>query len=638
MQEALPNTLQLKNTFRLKTTHPNRTVAYAYELAYFLLDFGRNVLTSVVTYMFGPISLAFCGHLGKTDLAAVGLAISVFNVTGVAIMTGLLTACDTLFSQTFGGEDKFKMGVQLQRALILISFCCFPCWAIHMIVEPILLAARQNPKIAILVSRYLLFMMPGLWFVAVYQTLMKFIQAQNRVVAPLIIGVIGNCVNALLHYILLYQVGTGISGSAISQSVAYCMQLLGVLGYLKWSGLFKNTWRGYAKEMWVDWLIWFKLAIPGLAMTGLEWWIFEFGTIAAGMVGEKELATQTIIFNIQSLSYTLLPLGLGIASSIRVGQGLGAQNELRPITTTSVTMVMVCFASVLNSLIFLALRYDLPKLFTSDSSVLSLTTEVFQCLVVFQLFDAFVGAGCGIVRGSGMQTVGALICFVTLYLIGEPLGLCLLFLTSLGLKGLWWGLAVGSFVEAVAYTTVCFNINWRRQVELTIERTRISLAGERLPSGEILVIYEADYGATEVSTSATAFNNGDFKPLNSCKKTQNVMLPIENSIPVSYDPAHETEETLLTNSPTEVTIVPISTSLPMALLCKRFIFLATFVLLFVLSLICRLCLHWADYFGVFCVYEDGSFERIQWPIDAFQNASFAPMFDILPLNCSLIVP
>ncbi|CAH8656101.1 unnamed protein product [Heterobilharzia americana] len=56
-------------------------------------------ITSVVAFLSGPVSLIFCGQLGKTALATVGLANSVFNVAGLAVVTGLLTAVDTLFSQ-----------------------------------------------------------------------------------------------------------------------------------------------------------------------------------------------------------------------------------------------------------------------------------------------------------------------------------------------------------------------------------------------------------------------------------------------------------------------------------------------------------------------------------------------------------
>lgn len=50
-------------------------------------------------YAIVPISIVFLGLLGKTNLAAGGLAISIFHVAGLSIISGLLTACETLFSQ-----------------------------------------------------------------------------------------------------------------------------------------------------------------------------------------------------------------------------------------------------------------------------------------------------------------------------------------------------------------------------------------------------------------------------------------------------------------------------------------------------------------------------------------------------------
>ncbi len=57
------------------------------------------MLTSVINYLIAPISLVFAGKLGSTELAAVGLSISIFHVAGLSIVTGLLTASETLFSQ-----------------------------------------------------------------------------------------------------------------------------------------------------------------------------------------------------------------------------------------------------------------------------------------------------------------------------------------------------------------------------------------------------------------------------------------------------------------------------------------------------------------------------------------------------------
>lgn len=67
-----------------------------------------QTITSLIAFLSGPISVIFCGRLGKEALATVGLAVSVFNVTGLSVITGLLSAADTLFSQVtlFTGLNK----------------------------------------------------------------------------------------------------------------------------------------------------------------------------------------------------------------------------------------------------------------------------------------------------------------------------------------------------------------------------------------------------------------------------------------------------------------------------------------------------------------------------------------------------
>nr|VZI16236.1 unnamed protein product [Spirometra erinaceieuropaei] len=451
-----------------------------------------------------------------------------------------------------------------------------------MIVEPILLAVRQNPKIAVLVSHYLLYMMPGLWFVAVYQTLIKYVQAQNRVVAPLIIGITGNCINALLHYILLYHLETGIT---------ICKGDVARLVHLVQTG---SSWTCYDRTRMVDFRIW------------------DYSSRRGGREGASNSD-----YYLQRAVSLLYPVAAWTGDRVKYSGWTGSWRTERTKTNNN------NFSDYGASLFC----------FNNQRDYISRTSIRFA-----QDFYIRQGAGCGIVRGSGMQTVGALICFVTLYLIFEPLGLCLLFLTPLRLRGLWWALAMGSFVEAVAYTAVCFNINWQRQVELAIARTHISLERERLPSGEIPVVDETDSRTTLVTTAVTFLRSYGVRASSNCVERQNAMIEAEKPGPLSYVPEHQNGDVLLPASPSEVILVPSSTRLPMALFCRRLILLAGLVLIFIISLMCRLCLHWSDYFGVFCVYEDGSFERIEWPTGAYQNDSFVPMFDILPINCSLIMP
>ena len=48
-----------------------------------------------------------------------------------------------------------RVGVILQRGILILLLACFPCWAVLINTEPLLLALKQNPEVARSVSQLL---------------------------------------------------------------------------------------------------------------------------------------------------------------------------------------------------------------------------------------------------------------------------------------------------------------------------------------------------------------------------------------------------------------------------------------------------------------------------------------------------
>ncbi|KAA0187802.1 Multidrug and toxin extrusion protein, partial [Fasciolopsis buskii] len=105
------------------------------------------------------------------------------------------------------------------------------------------------------------------------------------------------------------------------------------------------------------------------------------------VLSERELAAQAIIYNIESLCYTLLPLGIGSAASIRVGHFLGAQSAIGPRSVTSVSLIVMCLLATPTIVIFATLRFRIPRIFARDENVVQTAASLFPFLAVFQFLD-----------------------------------------------------------------------------------------------------------------------------------------------------------------------------------------------------------------------------------------------------------
>uniref|UniRef100_A0A8C7X351 Multidrug and toxin extrusion protein n=1 Tax=Oryzias sinensis TaxID=183150 RepID=A0A8C7X351_9TELE len=415
-----------------------------------------------MVFLISFVSMVFCGHLGKTELAGVSLSIAIINVTGISIGTGLSLTCDTLISQTFGSGNLKRVGVILQRGVLILLLACFPCWAVLINTEPLLLAFKQNPEVSRLSQLYVNIFMPSLPASFMYQLQSRYLQNQGIIWPQVITGAIGNIFNAIINYVLLYPLDLGVAGSAAANAISQFLLAVLLFVYICLKGLHKATWDGWSLDCLQEWGPFVKLAIPSMLMLCLEWWIFEVGGFLAGMIGEAELGAHSVAYQLAVIAY-MLPLGISAAASVRVGNALGAGKVEQ--AKLSCKVPIICGFAFMMGTILGSTKDVIGYIFTSDQEILDKAPGVVFVLGFTHFFDCIAGITGGILRGAGKQMVGALCNLVGYYVFGVPIGVSLMFATLLSSTGLWTGLTVCVFMQSSFFLIYLWKLNWKKAAE-----------------------------------------------------------------------------------------------------------------------------------------------------------------------------
>ncbi|XP_041850806.1 multidrug and toxin extrusion protein 1 isoform X2 [Melanotaenia boesemani] len=384
----------------------------------------------------------------------------VINVTGISIGSGLASACDTLMSQTYGSGNLLRVGVILQRAILILLLACFPCWAILINTEPILLAVRQEPEVARLSQMYVKIFMPALPAAFMFSLQTRYLQNQGIIWPEVITGFVVNILNALINYIFLFALHMGVAGSALANTISQFSMAAVLYAYIIWKGLHKPTWGGWSKECLHDWGSYIHLAIPGMVMMCVEWWTYEIGSFLAGLISEVELGTQAVVYELANIAY-MFPMGFSVAGNVRVGNALGAGETEQAKLSAKLSMFCSVSVSVCLAIFIGSLKDHISYVFTYDEQIRERVSDVISFYAPFILLDAISAASGGIIRGTGKQRVGAICYLFGFYGIGFPIGVPLMFAAKLGIIGLWIGLVTCVSLQCTFLIFYLARMNWK---------------------------------------------------------------------------------------------------------------------------------------------------------------------------------
>ncbi|KAL5549064.1 hypothetical protein UlMin_004295 [Ulmus minor] len=432
---------------------------------------GPLICVNLLTNCLQVISVMYVGHLGELALAGASMATSFASVTGFSLLIGMGSALETFCGQSYGAKQYHMLGVHMQRAMIVLLLVSIPLAIIWANAGQILVSLGQDLEISAEAGRYARFMIPSIFAYAIIQCHTKFLQTQNNVVPMMVIAGFTTLAHFFICWILVFKSGLGNKGAALANATSYWINALSLVLYVRISPACKETWTGFSKEAFHGILKFLKLSIPSAVMLTLEIWSFEMMVLLSGLLPNPKLETSVLSISLNTCSLVyMIPLGLSGVVSVRVSNELGAGRPQVARLAVCVSLSMVVTEGILAATVMILGRRVWGYCYSKEEQVVKYVGEMLVLIALSHSFDGIQSILSGIVRGCGRQKIGAFVNIAAYYLVGIPIAIVLAFFFHIGGKGLWVGIIVALFMQALFLAIITIYTNWEKEVKKAYDR------------------------------------------------------------------------------------------------------------------------------------------------------------------------
>lgn len=411
-------------------------------------------VTQFGTMLLGFVDTVMLGRVGTDALAASSIAnVWIYGTTQLAL--GTIFGLDPIVAQAHGAGRGDVAGRALQRGIVLTLALSVPFGALWLACEPFLLLTGQDPTLARMAGEYTLVQVPSLPFFLAFHALRQYLQGREMVRPALVVMTIANVVHVFGNWALIFghagMPALGLVGAGIATSLTRIACLAILVWWMVRYDLHEGAWVPWSRESfsWRGIREILRFGVPVGFQTSLEVWAFSGAALLAGHLGATAVAAHSIVLNMAALSF-MLPLGVGLAASTRVGNLIGAGRPFEAQRAAWVSIALGAGVMALSALLFVLGRAWLPRIYTDASDVVQLGAAILPIAAAFQIFDGIQVVGCGVLRGMGRTRPAAVFNLIGYWVLGLPLGGWLGLRADWGLAGIWWGLAIGLAVVAIS--------------------------------------------------------------------------------------------------------------------------------------------------------------------------------------------
>ncbi|MEM8957638.1 MAG: MATE family efflux transporter [Pseudomonadota bacterium] len=417
------------------------------------------VISLAAITLIGVVDTIMIAPLGTIPLAAASITASVILIFYSALY-GFVSIIGVRMAEAHGRDSPWALSAATQTGMLVATATGVLGAGLMLAVEPALDLLGQPREVVEVIGGYWITMSLLLIPYTMFYALKALFDAIERPWLGVSLAFVAVVINIPANQILIHGVGNwsglGLVGAGLASLLSQTVSL--VLAWVIWRQA-SSTAAARQPTEWTGKELSLQLREGSAIATG---YIGEGGSYAVagllmGWFSAAALAANQIVASVGNVLY-MVPLGVSIAVSIRVGKAIGARERDRLVTIGKAALCLIIVWMTLVMLAILAGGRALAGLLSADAEVVSLAAGMFIIVAAMQIADGVQGTMLGAARGMMDNRIPVMITLVCYWIVSLPLGYLMGFVMALGPNGVWIGYGTGLAIAASALTWRYFSM------------------------------------------------------------------------------------------------------------------------------------------------------------------------------------
>lgn len=431
------------------------------------------LLAQIAQNSMGLVDTIMAGRVSSTDMAAISVGASIW-LPLVLFGHGLLLALPPTVSYLNGSGQRHRIAHQIRQGIWIALLSSIPLGLLIYFSDIVLQFMNMEPHMAQIAQDYLHAM---LWGLPAYLLLVNF-RCLNDGIAKtkpaMVITFLGLMLNIPLNYIFIYgklgvpafgAVGCGIATAIVNWSM--CLMMMGYSYFNRQERELKVFTQLIEKPSLNTLKKLLQLGLPIAIALCCEVALFAITALLLSPLGATIVASHQIALNTSSFIF-MFPMSIGMATTILVGQALGAGSPKKAKNMAYAALMLGLTITVITAFITIFFRYEIAAIFVTDEIVIGMAASLLFLAAIYQFSDTIQVVVGGVLRGYKDTKVILYITLFAYWVIGVPLGYTLartdLLMPSIGAQGFWI-----AFVVALTFAAVLLFYRMRKTQSLSDE-------------------------------------------------------------------------------------------------------------------------------------------------------------------------